>query len=62
MESNHLNRPAYRSKGGGNYCKSDSKHKEQQKEKYEDVRKGLQDLRMWGESQKIETLFFSFFF
>ena len=30
------------------YCKSDEKHKEQQKDKHEDVKKGLQNCRMWG--------------
>ena len=46
MESNHLNKPAYRSKGKKqtkkqktqNCCKSHDKHKEQQKFKYEDVK------------------------
>ena len=27
-------------KGGGAYCKSNNKHKEQQKDKHEDVKKG----------------------
>ena len=47
MESNHLNKLAYRSKNGKgkkNYYKSNDKHKEQQKDKYEDVKKGLQGL------------------
>ena len=44
MESNHLNKPVYRSKNGGKkkpYYKSDDKHKEQQKDKNEDVKKAF---------------------
>jgi len=49
LESNHLNKPAYRSKRGKkNYYKSDDKHKEQQRDKHEDIKKGLQNHRMWG--------------
>ena len=50
MESDHLNKPSYISKSGKkkNYCKSNDKQKEQQKDKHEDVKKGLQNRRMWG--------------
>ena len=41
------------------YCKSDEKHKEQQKDKHEDVKKGLQYHRMWGRKiSKYRLLFF----
>ena len=49
MESNHLNKPIYRSKreGGKNYFKSDNKHKKQQKDKHEDVKKRPQNHKRW---------------
>ena len=41
MESNCLNKPVYRSKRKKKpIVKSDDKHKEQQKDKHEDVKKG----------------------
>jgi len=45
LESNHLNKPAYRSwseKKKKNFCKSNEKHKEQQKDKPQDVKQGFQ--------------------
>ena len=63
MESNHLNKPVYRSKRGKKkpYCKSDDKHKEQQEDKHEDVIKGLQNHRIWGRKVRKSKLFFFFF-
>ena len=62
LESNHLNKPAYRSKTSGkkkkNYCKSDDKHKEQQKDTHEDVKKRLQNHRMWGRKVRTSILLF----
>ena len=63
MESNHLNKPAYRSKRRKKkktYCKSNDKHKEEQKDKHEDVKKGLQKHRMWGRKARKSRLFFFF--
>ena len=40
LESNHLNKAAYRYKRRKkNYCKSKAKHKEQQQDKHEDFKK-----------------------
>ena len=37
-----LNKPAYRTKRGKKKdCKNDDKHKEQQKDKHDDIKKGL---------------------
>ena len=48
LESNHLNKPVHRSKRKKKtYSKSDSKHKEQQKDKHEDILKGHQNHKMW---------------
>ena len=59
MESSHLNKPACRTKRGKkNYYKSDNKHKQQQKDKDEDVKKGLQNHRMWGRKLGKSRLFF----
>ena len=63
MESNHVNKPVYRSKRKRknktkNYCKSDDKHKEQQKDKYEDVKKGLQNHRTWRRKVRKSRHFF----
>ena len=45
-----LNKPVDRSKRKKNTCcKSDNKHKEHQKDKHEDVKKGLQNHKMGGE-------------
>ena len=53
LESNHLNKPAYRSKRGKkNYCKSDDKHKEQQTDAHKDVKKGLQNHRTWARKER----------
>ena len=40
------------------YCKSDDKHKEQQKDKHEDVKKGLPNHRMWRRKVRKSRLFF----
>ena len=40
-----------------NYCKSNDKHKEQQKDKHEHVIKGLQNHKMWGRKVKTYRLF-----
>ena len=59
--SNHMNKPAYRSKRGKKYyCKSNDKHKEQQKDKNEDVKKGLQNHRMRGRKVRKSRLSLSF--
>ena len=59
LESNHLNKAAYRYKRGKkNYCKSDDKHKEQQKDTHEDVKKRLQNHRMWGRKVRTSILLF----
>ena len=42
LESNHFKKPVYRSKRKKKYCESDDKHKEQQKDKNENVKKGHQ--------------------
>ena len=59
MESNSLNKPVNRSKGGKKtYCKSNNKHKEQQKDKHEGVKKGLQNHKIWGRKVRKSRLFF----
>ena len=56
-----MNKPAYRSKRGKKYyCKSNDKHKEQQKDKNEDVKKGLQNHTMWGRIVRKYIFFFYF--
>ena len=49
MESNHLKEPVngYKRKKKP-VCKSDRKQKEEQKDKYEAVKKGHQNHKMWG--------------
>ena len=49
MESNHLSKPVYRSKKEEKktICESNDKHKEQQKDKHEDVKQGHQNHKMW---------------
>ena len=47
LESNHLNKPVYRTTrkkqmNKQTYCKTDDKHKEKLKDKHEDVKNGLQ--------------------
>ena len=62
MESNHLNKPENRSKRGKkqNYCKCHDKHKEQQKDKHEDVKKKTsKSYNVGKESKKIQTFFFN---
>ena len=44
--------------GGGAYCKSNNKHKEQQKDKHEDVKKGYWNHKMWGKKLRKSRLFF----
>ena len=59
MESNHLNKTVYTYKRKKKtFCKSDKKHKEQQKDKHEDVTKGHQNHRMWGKKVRKCRLFF----
>ena len=60
LESNNLNRPVLKKKK--NYCKSDDQLKKQQKDKHEDVKKGLQNHRMWRTKIRKSRLFFFFFF
>ena len=65
---NHLNKPAYRSKSENKqtnktkqkktYCNRDDKQKEKQKDKHEDVKKGLQNHRMWGRKLRKQSIFF----
>ena len=63
MESNHFNKPVYTSKRTKKYCKHDYKHKEQQKDKHEDVKRGLQNYRRWGRKVRKSRLFvFDLFF
>ena len=62
LESNHLNKPVYRSKRfvtttTKNYCKSDNKHKEQQKDNHESAKKGHKNHRMWGRKVRKSRLF-----
>ena len=59
MESNHLNKLVYRSKRKEKtYCKSNNKHKEQQKDKYEDVKKNIKIIKCGkGESENLDSLF-----
>ena len=46
IQSNHLNKPVYRSKRKKkSISKSDDKHKEQQKDKHEDVKKGFKIIK-----------------
>ena len=49
LENNHLNKPVYRSKRERrkkkNYFKSNDKHKEQQKDKHEDVKKDFKIIK-----------------
>ena len=62
MESNHLNKSAFRSKSGKKqkiYCNSDDKHKKQQKDKHEDIKKGIQNHRTWGRKVRKSRLFFN---
>ena len=40
------------------YCKSDDKHKEQQKDKHEGIKKGVECHRMWGRKVRNSRLFF----
>ena len=62
MGYNHLNKPIYRSKRKKkNYCKSDNKHKEQQKDKHEDVKKGLQNQKVWRRKVRKSRLLFRIF-
>ena len=61
MGSNHLNKPVYRSKRKKKktYCKNNNKHKEQQKDKHEDVKQGHQNCKMWGKKKRKSRLFFA---
>ena len=60
MGSNHLNKPVYRYKREKKtICKSDNKHKEQQKDKHEDVKIGHQNHKMWGRKIRRYRPFFS---
>ena len=60
LENNHLNKSAYRTKSmkKKSYCSSDDKYKEQQKNKHEDIKKGLQNHRMWERKVRKSRLFF----
>ena len=60
LESNHFSKPIYRSKRKKKktFCKSDNKHKEQQKDKHEDIKKGCQNHKMWGRKVRKSRLFF----
>ena len=62
MESNYLNKLAYRSKREKKkkkaYCKSNDKRKEEQRGKHEDILKGLQNHKMWGRKVRKSRLFF----
>ena len=39
------------------YCKSDKKHREQQKDKHEDVKKGPQTYKMWRSEVRLSKPF-----
>ena len=43
---------------GNKLCKSDDKHEEQQKDKLEDVKKGLQNHRIWGRNIRKYRFYF----
>ena len=62
LESNNLNKPVYRSKREKkkkkSYCKSDYKHKEQKKDKYEYVIKYFKNHKIWGRKVRRSRLFF----
>ena len=60
MESNNINNPVYRfKKKNCESDESDDKHKEQQKGKQEDGKKGHQNHKMWGKKVRKCRLFFS---
>ena len=68
MESNHLNNPVYRTKREKKKKKTRltlkgmtntrDKHKEKQKDKNEDVKKELQNHRIWERKVRKSKLFF----
>ena len=59
MDSNHLNKQAYRSKSGKkNYCNNNDKHREKQKVKDEDVNKKDFKITKCGEGKSENILFF----
>ena len=51
-------KPVYDLKGKKPYSKSKDKQKEQQKDKHEDVKKGLQNHKMWGRKVRKPRLSF----
>ena len=57
MESNHFKKPIYISKRKKNYCKSNKKHREQQKDNHEFVKKGRQTYKMWRIEVRISKPF-----
>ena len=59
LESNCLNKRVYRYQRKKITCKSDNKHKEQQKDKHKDVNKGYQNHKMWlRKTRKSKPFFF----
>ena len=50
MESNHLNKPVYRLKKK-TICENNDKHKEQEKNKHEDVKKDIKIIKRREEEQ-----------
>ena len=58
LESNHLNKQYADLKEKKNYCKSNNKHEEQQKDKHEDFKNELQSHRKWGRKVRKSRLFF----
>ena len=57
MESNHLSKYTDRERKTS-HCKSNDKHKEKQKDKNENVEKGLPNHKMWGGNVIKYKLFF----
>ena len=55
LESNHLNKPIYRSK---RKTECDDKHKEQQKDKHEDGRKDMKIVKCGKEEEENTDFFF----
>ena len=55
MESNQLNKSVFRKKL---IYESDNKHKEQQKDKHEDVKKEHKSHKMWGMRVRKSRLFY----
>ena len=67
MESNHLNKPVYKTNKQKKKkqktpqkttCESNNKHKEKQKDKHEDVKKEVKNHKMWRRRLRKSRFFF----